>query len=70
MDLLHGAGFAGQNGLVKAAAVRAVALMLDDIEKLVALVALGNPRNDIHHQLRLFQNSSTAYPTTRPCSCT
>ena len=44
--------FAGEDGLFKAAAVRAVALVFYDVEYLVALVALRHSGDDIQHELR------------------
>ena len=42
---------AGENCFLKAAAVGAIALVLNDIEQLVAFVAFSHSGNDIYHKL-------------------
>ena len=58
VDLFYGEILAGEDGFFKASAVRAVALVLDDIENFVALVALGHAGYDIHDELRALKYRS------------
>ena len=51
MDLPYAEILTGENRFLKAAAVRAIALMLYDVEYLVTLVALGKTGDDIHDEL-------------------
>lgn len=46
-----GAFSAGKDGLFKAAAVRAIALMLNNVEYLITIVALGKTGNGVHDKL-------------------
>ena len=55
MDLADEEVLAGEDGFFKAAAVGAVALVLDDVEQLVALVALGHAGHDVDDELGVFQ---------------
>ena len=51
MDLPYAEIPAGKDGLFKAAAVRAIALVFYDVEYLVTLVALGKTGDDVHDEL-------------------
>ena len=55
MDLADEEILAREDGFFKAAAVRAVALVLDDVEQLVALVAFGHAGNDVDDKLRVLE---------------
>ena len=55
MYFLDGEIFAGENGLVKASAVRAIALGFDYVEDLVAVVALGKAGDGLHYELCILQ---------------
>ena len=51
MDLPDGEILAAQDRFFKAAAVGAIALVLNDIEQLVVFVAFSHAGNDIYHKL-------------------
>ena len=55
VDLLYQKILAREYGLLKAAAVGTVALVLDHVEKLVALVTFGHAGDNIYHKLRVLE---------------
>lgn len=55
MDLLYQKILAREYGLFKAATVGAVALVLDNVEKLIAFVTFGHAGDDIYHKLRVLE---------------
>ena len=55
MNLFNQEILTRENGLFKASAVGAVALVLDDVEKLVAFVALCHAGDDVYHKLGILE---------------